>query len=99
MLQWDLRDYSDAYIVLKGTIAVTDPNDDDAYDKKLTFKNNAPFISCITKINNALIDNVENLNIVIPMFNLVEYNKNYSKTSGCLWNYIEINQIVVKKEI
>ena len=53
MLQSDLRDYSDAYIVVKGTITVTDP-DNNAYDKKLTFKSNAPFISCISKINNTL---------------------------------------------
>ena len=85
MLQSDLRDYSDAYIVVKGIITVTDPNDH-AYDKKLAFKNNAPFSSCITKINNTFIDNAEDLDIVMPMNNLIEYNKNYSKTSGSLWN-------------
>ena len=51
MLQSDLCDYSDAYIVAKGTINLTDPNNN-AYNNKLTFKNNAPFISCISKINN-----------------------------------------------
>ena len=60
MLQSDLCDYSDAYIVVKGTINVTDP-DNNAYDKKLAFKNKAPFISCISKINNTLIDNAEDL--------------------------------------
>ena len=58
MLRSDLCDYSDAYIVVKGTITVTDPNND-AYDNKLAFKNNEPFISCISKINNTLIDNAE----------------------------------------
>ena len=86
MLQSDLCDYTDTYIVAKGTINVTDPNND-AYDKKLAFKNNAPFISCISKINNTLIDNAEDLNIVIPMNNFIEYSKNYSKTTGSLWNY------------
>ena len=71
MLQSDLCDYSDACIVVKGTINVTDPNNN-AYDKKLAFKNDAPFISCISKINNTLIDNVEDLDIVMPMHNLIE---------------------------
>ena len=65
MLRSDLCDYSDAYIVVKGNITVTNP-DNDAYDKKLAFKNNAPFTSCISKINNTLIDNVEDLNVVMP---------------------------------
>ena len=56
MLQSDLCDYSDAYIVVKRKITVTGANDN-AYDKKLTFKNNAQFINCISKINNTLIDN------------------------------------------
>ena len=56
MLRSDLCGFSDAYIVAKGTITVTDPNND-AYDKKLGFKNNVPFVSCILKINNTLIDN------------------------------------------
>ena len=71
MSRSDLRDYSDAYIVVKGKIIVTNPNND-AYDKKLAFKNNAPFVSCILKINNTLIDNAEDLDIVIPTYNLIE---------------------------
>ena len=86
MLQSDVCDYSDAYMIFKGTINVTDPNND-AYDNKLACKNNAPFISCVSKINNTLIDNAENLHIVMPMYNLIEYSKNYSKTTGSLWNY------------
>ena len=86
MLQSDLCDYSDAYIFVKGTITVADPNDT-ALNKKLTFKNKAPFISCISKINSPLIDNAEELDIVMPMYNLIEYSKNYSKTSGGLWSY------------
>ena len=79
-------DYSDAYIVVKGDITVTNPAND-AYDKKLAFKNNAPFISCISKINNTLIENAEDLDIVMPMYNFLEYSKNYIKTTGSLWNY------------
>ena len=76
MLQSDLCNYSDAYIIVKETIYVTDPNKD-AYDKKLAFKNNAPFINCISKINNTLIDNTEYVDIVMPMYNFIEYSKNY----------------------
>ena len=76
MLQSDLCDYSDAYIVIKETINVNHPNNN-AYDKKLAFKNNASFISCVSKINNTLIDNAEDLDIVMPMYNLIECSKNY----------------------
>ena len=76
MLQSDLRDYSGTYIVFEGTITITDTNND-AYNKKLALKNNAPFISCIIKINNTSVDNAEDLDIVMPMYNLIEYCKNY----------------------
>ena len=55
--------------------------------KKLVFKNNAPFINCISKINGVKIDNAEDLDVVMPMYNLLEYSKNYKKTTGSLWNY------------
>ena len=86
MLRSDLCDYSDAYIVVKGAITVTDPGNE-AYYKELTLKNNAPFVSCISKINNTLIDNAEDLDVVISMYNLLEYSKNYRKTTGSFWNY------------
>ena len=86
MLRSDLCDYSDPYIVVKGKITVANP-DNDAYDKKLAVKNNGPFTSCISKINNTLIDNAEDLEIIMPMYNLIEYSKNYRKTTGNLWNY------------
>ena len=76
MLRSDLCDFSDAYIVVKGTITVTNP-DNNPYDKKLAFKNNAPIVSCISKINNTLIDNAEDLDVVMPMYNLLEYSQNY----------------------
>ena len=71
---------------MKGTITVTDP-DNDAYDKELILKSNAQFVSCISKINNTLIDDAEDLDVVIPMYNLLEYSKNYRKTAGSFWNY------------
>ena len=86
MLRSDLCNFSDAYIIAKGSINVTDP-DNNGYDKKLAFKNNVPFISCISKINNTLICNAEDLDIVIPMYHLLEYSKNYLKTTGSLLNY------------
>ena len=72
-------------IVAKGKIIVTNPGND-AYDKKLAFKNNAPFTSCISKTNSTLIDNTEDLDIVMSMYNLIEYCQNYRKTTGSLWN-------------
>ena len=70
MLQSDLCDYSDAYIVVKGVITVEGANNTDRKNRLLAFKNNAPFISCISKINNTLIDNAEDLDAVMPMCNL-----------------------------
>ena len=87
MLRSDLCDYSDAYVWVKGKITVTNPNDNASFNKELILKNNAPFISCISKINGELVENAENLDIVMPMYNLHEYSKNYEKTSGSLFNY------------
>ena len=86
MLRSNLCDYSDAYIVVRGTITVTRPGSV-MYDKKLALKNNAPFTSCISKISNTLIDKAEDLEIVMPVYNFLEYSKNYRKTTGSLWNY------------
>ena len=66
----------------------TNTTNDDAFgEKKLIFKNNAPFINCTLKINGVKIDNAEDLDVVMPMYNLLEYSKNYRKTKGSLWNY------------
>ena len=86
MLKSDLCGFSDAYIVVKGIITVTDPNNAKR-NKEITFKNNAPFINCIAKINGIKINNAEDLDVVMPMYNLLEYSKNYKKTTGSLWNY------------
>ena len=96
MLQW--CDYSDAYVVLKGR--TVEGNDvAKKRNKNLTFKNNAPFRSCISKINSTFIDNAEDLDIVMPIYNLLEYNGNYSMASGSLWNYYrdEINDCANEK--
>ena len=86
MLRSSLWDYSDAYILVKGTITVTAPGvNNDA--NNIRDKNNAPFVSCITRINGELIEDANDLDIVIPMYNLLEYSKNYSKTIGSLYNY------------
>ena len=53
----------------------------------MVYKNNAPFINCISNSNGVKIDNAEDLDVVIPMYNLLEYSKNYKKTTGSLWNY------------
>ena len=87
MLRFDLCDYSDTSVWVKGKITVTNPNDNANFNKELTLKNNAPFISCISKINGELVENAEDLDIVIPMHSLLEYSKNYEKTSGSLFNY------------
>ena len=74
MLRSDLCDCSDAYIVIKETITVTDQNND-VYYKRLAFKYNALFISCISKINNTLIHNAEYLGNVIAIYNLTVYSR------------------------
>ena len=80
MLRLDLCDYFDAYIVVKGTITIVRPNVTKR-NKEVTFKNNAPFINCISKINGIKIDNAEDLDVVMLMYNLLEYSKNYKKNN------------------
>ena len=83
MLRSDLCDYSDVYIVVKEIITVTDPNNAKR-NKSIAFKNNASFINCISKINGVQIENAEYLYVVMPMYNLTEYSRNYRKTTGTL---------------
>ena len=87
MLKSDLCDYSDAYIVAKGTITVEGTSDANKRNKKIIFKNSAPFTLYISKINKTLVDNTKYFHIVMPMYNLLEYSNNYSMTLGNLWNY------------
>ena len=91
MIKSSLCDYSDAYVHVKGTIAVNNTAAADANtnntNKKVIFKNCAPFTICISEINNTQVDNAKDIDIVMPMYNLIEYSDNYSKTSGTLWQY------------
>ena len=83
MLRSDLCDNSDTCNVVKGTIdfLATDANENGKAQESFSVKNNAPFRSCISKINSKLIDNAEDLDIVMPMYSLLEYSQNYSMTS------------------
>ena len=92
MLRSNLCDYADAYILVNGTITIIGAGDDaakrlDERNKSVIFKNCAPFTKCISRINNTDIDNAQDLDIVMPIYNLIEYSDNYSKTSGSLWQY------------
>ena len=90
MLRSDLCDYADAYKLVNGTITVTanaGANIREKRNKPLILKNNASFVSCITKINSELIEDADDLDVVMPMYNLLEYSKNYRKTIGSLYNY------------
>ena len=82
-----LCDYSNTYILVKVTITVVqatsaEPNN---ANKKVIFKNCAPFTSCISRINNTQVDDAQYIDGVMPMHNLLEYSNNYSKTFGLLW--------------
>ena len=86
-------DYSYAYILVKGRIKITGAGDDtaagqvDGRNKGVVFKNLAPFINCKSEINNAEINIAKDIDIIMPMYNLIEYSDNYSETSRSLWQY------------
>ena len=93
MLESSLCDYRDAYIRVKEKIKVIGVRDNaaarrtDEKDTGVIFKNCAPFTNCISEINNAQTDNAKDIDIVMPMYNLIEYRDSYAKTSGSLWQY------------
>ena len=87
MLRSDLSDYVDACIVVNGIITAAGNQPRNRQNRPVILKNNAPFFSCITRINNELIEDADELDIVMPMYNLLEYSKNYRKTIGSLYNY------------
>ena len=93
MLKSSLCGYSDAYILFKGTITITGAGADaaarqaDERDKGVALKNCAPFTNCISEINNTQIGNTKDIDVVMPMYNLIKYIDNDAKTTGSLWQY------------
>ena len=90
ILKSSLCDHSCGYILAKGTksIAPQEGHDPNNRNKEVVFKNCAPFIDCISEINSTQIYNAKDINVVMPMHNLIEYSNNYSKTSGSLWKLL-----------
>ena len=93
MLKSSLCDYNHVCILVKRTITITRAGDDaaerqaDERNKGVIFKSCAPFINCKSEMNNTEIDNSIEIDIVMSMYNLIEYTDNYSKSSGDLWQY------------
>ena len=100
MLKSSLCDYSDAYIHVKGKITITGARDNEAArhaderNKGVAFKNCAPFIICISKINNTQIDNCKDIDIIMSMYNLIEYSDIMQKHLEVSGNITEMNQII-----
>ena len=106
MLKSSLCDYSDAYILVKGTITINGIGADaaarqaDEREKGVAFKNCAPFTNCISEINNTQVENAKDIYIVMPMYNLIQYSDNYAKTTGSLWQYYrdEPNDVLINSK-
>ena len=104
ILKSSLRDYSDAYTLVKGKITIAGARADaaarqaDERDKVVIFKNCAPFTNCLSEINNTQIDNAKGIDIVMPMYNLIEYSDNYAKTTGSLWQFFR-DELVADDDI
>ena len=94
VLKSNLCDYNDAHILVKGIITVTG-----APETQVSSKSFTPFTKCITKIDGTTIDDVEDLDLVMPMYNLIEYSSNYSETTGSLWFYSKDEATNFKDEI
>ena len=83
VLKPNLRDYSDAYVLVTGKISVVGGDN----NTKVAFKNCAPFTKCVVQINDKHIEEANNLDIVAPMYNLIEYSENYQDSSATLYQY------------
>ena len=100
MLRSSLCDYSNAYILVRETITTDGLGADYTEqrtkegNKGVTFKNCAPFTNCIGEVNNTqIVDEGKDLDVVMPMYNLIKYSDNYPKNSGSLWQcYTEMSQ-------
>ena len=94
MLMSNLCGYADAYILVKGIITINGEGDDATTrqvgerNKGVTFKNSAPFTKCISRINDTDIDTAQDTDVVMPMYNVIEYSHNYSK----IWKFMGILQ-------
>ena len=98
MLKSSLCDYSDAYILVKGTIttnstAAADADENNA-NEKVKFKNCAPFTNYISEINNTQAGNAKDIDVIMPLYNLLEYSPAYEKTSGSVWQYCKVTPAV-----
>ena len=82
VLKSNLRDYNDVILLGRGNITITGDQ-----VTQVALKNCAPFTNCITKINRTTIDDAKDLDLVMPMYILIEYSSNYSETAGSLWFY------------
>ena len=91
MSRSSLCDYSDAYILVKGTITAINPVSqgppNNGANRKVIFKNCAPFTKCISRINNMQVDDAHDIDVVMPEYDLIEYSDNHSKASGIVWQY------------
>ena len=92
LLKPTLCDYSDAYIVVKGEGNDATARQSNEGLKGVAFKKCDPFTNCISEINNTQIDNAKDIDTVMPIYNLIEYSNNYSKTSGTLWQYYRLSK-------
>ena len=88
VIKSNLCDYADAYIFPTGDVTATGGD----ANTRVVFKNCAPFMKCIPHINNEHVGNANNLGIIMPMYNLIEYSDNYSDTSGSLWQFKRVEQ-------
>ena len=101
MLRSNLCDYADSYILVKGTITITGAGANagerqaDERDKRVTFKKCVPFTKCISRMNNTDIDIAQDIDIVMQMYNLIEYSDNYSETSRSLWQYYKDDPMII----
>ena len=95
MLRSGLCDFSDAYIVVKRDITLVGDDDANKHNKNIVFKNNSPFVNCIANINGIKIHNAEDLDVVMPMYNLLEYSKDDKKQQEACGIIIEINQVIL----
>ena len=83
VIKSNLCNYSDAYVLVKGDIAAVGGNQ----NTPIAFKNCAPFTRCVTHINDEHVETAENLDIIMPMYNFLEYSDNYADSSGSLWQF------------